>query len=509
MNVTNNPTVSIPPVDPICPANGSVTLNPNIAGVGADVEYSWTPTTGLSDPTSPTPTATPLSPTTYVLEVSHGSGCVDTASVFVGIAGVGPDFDADVDTEHNSRSLCADATGAGVTFTAAAPASASGQWLTGGATGNTLSVNPQVTTNYVWEASFGNGCVARDTATVFVKPGVDITYDVENDSVCYGDTVAVSVTAGTGAGDIIWIDNAGVDCDTCFDVTIVPPVTSSNYITSYDILVSENGCIDSATIELSAYPQPIADFSYSPESGCQPLEVNFQNYSTNADAYVWDFDDDSTSSSFDPTHIYEATGQYRPQLIAYAGPDSQCVDTFQLSGRNFIDVKDSIIVNFTADPDTADTLYIPAATVDFTDSTTNAVAWYWDFGDGMSSSFQNPSHTWQVPGEYTVTLFATANGGCQDTMSMGPFVVEIEELPAIPSVFTPNGDDINDDFWVDYTGDQSFELTVLNRTGAVMFNSTNPQERWKPDPNTATTGVYFYIVKIGDKTYDGTVTLLK
>ncbi len=508
VKVEDLPVITIPTVDPICPQSGSVQLEPNIANIGAGATYSWTPTTGLSTPNAPNPVASPTVPTTYTLTASYGSGCEDTASVFVGIAGIGPDFDADIDTDNNYRSLCDDVAALGVSITASAPAGANGQWLHSGSTSPTTTVSPATTTDYIWQATYANGCQAQDTVTVAVKPSVEIDFEVTGDSVCYGNAIAVDVTAGTGAAAFQWTPSAGVDCPTCDSVNITPPITNSGYTVDYQVRVEENGCADSVTITLTSFPEPVADFTFAPERGCQPLEVNFTNYSTNATAYEWFFGNDSTSSAFEPTHTYEDVGVYQPMLIAYAGPDSQCVDTAMLV-RDNIQVLDSIQVDFTASQDTTDTLYIPAANISFTDLTPDAVAWFWDFGDGVTSNQQNPSHLYQLEGDYTVTLTATALGGCQDTATMGAFIVRIEELPATPSVFTPNDDGINDEFWVDYEGDEPFEIRVVSRTGNLVFSSTNPQERWSPNESEVTEGVYFWLLTIGERKYEGTVTILK
>ncbi len=72
----------------------------------------------------------------------------------------------------------------------------------------------------------------------------------------------------------------------------------------------------------------------------------------------------------------------------------------------FILPTNGLTVNFTVDntnPDTGDT-------IQFTDLTNGATAWYWDFGDNTTSNLQNPTHVYLVAGEYTVTLVAWING---------------------------------------------------------------------------------------------------
>ena len=66
----------------------------------------------------------------------------------------------------------------------------------------------------------------------------------------------------------------------------------------------------------------------------------------------------------------------------------------------------------------------PSLTVNFQDITTGGpVSWPWDFGDGNTSTLQNPSHTYTAYGSFTVTLIATNSFGCTDTIVKPAFVV--------------------------------------------------------------------------------------
>ncbi|RYZ16387.1 MAG: PKD domain-containing protein, partial [Sphingobacteriales bacterium] len=85
-------------------------------------------------------------------------------------------------------------------------------------------------------------------------------------------------------------------------------------------------------------------------------------------------------------------------------------------------------------------------TVDFTNQTPNSTAWFWNFGDGTTSTEKNPRHTYNQLGQYDITLTATFGGGCQNMVTKPVFVKVVEpvigvsNLPAggcIPYTFTP------------------------------------------------------------------------
>ena len=70
---------------------------------------------------------------------------------------------------------------------------------------------------------------------------------------------------------------------------------------------------------LSACAKPIADFAYSADKKVAPAKVQFDNQSKDAESYVWDFGDGTTSTDASPTHIYKSSGNYAISLKATKG----------------------------------------------------------------------------------------------------------------------------------------------------------------------------------------------
>lgn len=147
----------------------------------------------------------------------------------------------------------------------------------------------------------------------------------------------------------------------------------------------------------------------------------------------------------------------------------------------------------------------------FADQSQNAVQWNWDFGDSDDSHMQNPTHVYNTPGDYTITLISTSPNGCKDTAS---HEVTVIEGIRIPNVFTPNNDGDNDMFVVSISGYENYKCSIFNRWGNLMFETEAPQISW--DGTTAAgklvpAGTYFCVIEFktptGPFTHKGTVNV--
>jgi gliding motility-associated-like protein len=133
----------------------------------------------------------------------------------------------------------------------------------------------------------------------------------------------------------------------------------------------------------------------------------------------------------------------------------------------------------------------------FTDQSTGAVAWLWEFGVGGTSTDQNPTHSYPAAGEYSVTLIITSAGGCVDSVTaIVNAVEEILQPVELPTGFTPNGDGKNDVLHVLGGPFESVDFRLYNEWGHQVFISTDPDLGWdgtmggKPQP----AGIYVYTV---------------
>ena len=173
-------------------------------------------------------------------------------------------------------------------------------------------------------------------------------------------------------------------------------------------ITTASGCtvtrIDTSAI--SAGVKPDANFSATPRTVCAKYIVYFSDLSTgNVDRWLWDFGDGGISEDQNPTHIYEDTGYFNVSLVVW---NLGCKDTIQFPDYIYIDPP---IAAFTTE-----LLCGGSLTLNFTDRSIGADTWLWDFGDGTTSTLQNPTHTYADSGLYFVKLTVFNNRtGCDFT----------------------------------------------------------------------------------------------
>ncbi|MDX2286430.1 MAG: PKD domain-containing protein [Bacteroidia bacterium] len=145
-----------------------------------------------------------------------------------------------------------------------------------------------------------------------------------------------------------------------------------------------------------------------------------------------------------------------------------------------------------------------------------AAVYVWNFGDGQTASDPEPSYRYSYPGRYTLSLDVTDINGCPYTLSR---LLEVKPLPPIlaPTAFTPNGDGINDEYWLSAQLMRQFRFQVFNRQGQVVFESDTPEFRWDGrsyNGRPLQEGVYAFRISGQDHlgntvSESGTITLIR
>jgi gliding motility-associated-like protein len=225
--------------------------------------------------------------------------------------------------------------------------------------------------------------------------------------------------------------------------------------------------------------------------------------------YYWSFGDGGTDSIKDPSHIYWNHGLFDVSLTVVSVFD--CDSTLFLPG--YILVHPKPVADFTYNPPTVWSTIDPTWTVWFSDNSSYATQWLWDFDDpaGGSSFSTLPvtSHSFSGEGFYTVTLYVTSDHGCLDTLF---HTVEIiDDILQFPNVFTPNNDGVNDYFYIkNIEKYPENRLLIYNRWGIKVFEQYHYRNTW--DGYGLSDGVYYYVFdsgKPGDKPVEGMVTIIR
>lgn len=189
-----------------------------------------------------------------------------------------------------------------------------------------------------------------------------------------------------------------------------------------------NSITKNSLITVTALPPPpaapVTSFTSNKTTGTSPLNISFTDTSTNnPTSWLWNFGDNTTSQSKNPNHTYNNAGNYTVSLqTANAGGSNTLIK------QNYITVHAITAPTASFSITTSTSGYAPLV-VKFKDTSTGApTSWLWTFGNGTTSSSQNPSCTYNSPGVYTVSL-KTSNAGGSNTITKTNYINVRQPLP--------------------------------------------------------------------------------
>ena len=160
-------------------------------------------------------------------------------------------------------------------------------------------------------------------------------------------------------------------------------------------------CIAGCQKSQEDVPKPIASFSLDKSAAVLNEVVTFTNTSQNATIFEWNFGDGNTSTIKNPTHSYSTTGSFTITLSATGeGGNASVSKTITISYP-------TPVASFTMDKPTAKV----GETITFTNTSQNTTIYLWDFGDGNTSTDENPTYSYSSDGIFNITLNATGDGG--------------------------------------------------------------------------------------------------
>lgn len=273
----------------------------------------------------------------------------------------------------------------------------------------------------------GNGCSDTLVQTNAVHIGPPYISGISNLPYTHCAPGTVSMNAVTDGSQAItsYLWNFG-DGTTGTDAAPSHTYTTAGSYNVSVILQTSSGCSDTFSLQkaVTLLPSPDAAFSANPLALCGKKPITFTDASTGEKAVVnwlWNFGDGSTSAVKNPVHSYADTGYFSVTLIVGNG---QCFDT--LPKLQYIHI-DGPIAKYTTLFDCG-SKYVRS----FKDQSIAADSWFWKFGDGNTSTEQNPTHTYAATGDYSVTLIVT-NATCTDSLTT--LVHVVNEQPTF--TYTP------------------------------------------------------------------------
>lgn len=190
--------------------------------------------------------------------------------------------------------------------------------------------------------------------------------------------------------------------------TLSSPSHTYNQLGEYDVtLIVTNGagCHDTLIMpNLVNVANEVAIYTPPPAiTSCSPFTASFNIQQEPGETYLWDFGDGTTATGISPIHQYTEPGTYNVSLLVNNGsPCGTIYPTYQ-----------TIIIEGETPEFTVDIGMCPPHPVTFSDNTSDAVTWLWDFGDGTTSTEENPVHQYPNMLAHHVSLSTTTASGCQ------------------------------------------------------------------------------------------------
>jgi hypothetical protein len=592
---TNMPTMTAAPDQSAC-ANQTTTIGLPANGFGGTPPYTWAwlPTTNLASPTNSQTSATVTATQTYTLTLTDNLGCIAEDQVTVSVLAppavtLGPD-----------TTICS-ASG-GIVLDAGNPGS--GYLWNTGQTSQTITAT--LSGNYSVTVQTANGCINGDNIVVTVNQsptvalgadtsscGSSVTLDAgagfstyawstggsaQTESVMSSDTVSVTIVDANGcpASDTIVVTlspgpvvNLGPDTAQCggsvmldagnpgylyfwSNNTSSQTTTVSSTGTYIVQVVTQAGCFDSDTIDVTINNQPVVNlgpdtgicassimldagnpgstYAWSTSATSQVITVGSGTYSVTVTDPSGCTDSDTINIA---TNAVPAVSAGPDQAICAAQPATltaigatfyawstgaqtasitvtpSVTTTYYVTGFdvNGCSASDVVMVSIVPGSSAQFTANVSGATVNVTNTSTNAVTYTWDFGDGSPiNTTASPSHTYSANGTYTIIL--TVTGPCgTDTYTQVVTISQVglqdQDLANTLSLY-PNPNDGQFTLTFEFEKAKDVTIEVLDVTGRVVYTDkqTGITSYNKQIGLTTDSGVY----EIRIITNDGVVT---
>lgn len=338
-------------------------------------------------------------------------------------------------------------------------------WSTGDTT-DVITVTPTVTTTY--SLTVVDECtqqlVTRTITVVvpdFAPMALTGTPDITELCPYVPATLSVTASGGFGGYTYQWSGSNGPALGTEPTQQVTPSQTTVYRVVVTDIC----GITDSLDITYTITSPPLIvelspDVEICPGDSVQLTSVVTGGYGQYY--YHWPHSGETTSSVWVNPMV---TTSY--MLVV----SDEC-QTFSVS-----DIVKVTVVKPTANFQMTSSVPFNNLELTFQNLSINADTYEWTFGDGNTSTEVHPNNTYINPGTYIVTLIATDDKGCKDTIQK-PITILEEYYIYVPNTFTPGKDRINDVFEVSTVNIKVLNIVIYNRWGEKIFSSDDVSFTW-------------------------------
>ena len=288
--------------------------------------------------------------------------------------------------------------------------------------------------NYAWDFGNGNGSEEENPTHVYHKSGayevglrvfdeygcsedtslinllvhsVPISsFALSSDEICqYHDTLTVT-NISIGFVNSIWNLNGELYTDQQNNIQLSSEEWGDQALTL--IVGNAFGCRDTSQAAFEVLPTPIAQASFGESTGCQELTLDFIDRSVNANLIRWNFDGNNASTDSISTYTFLEAGDYSVQLIA-SNTNNCPSDTAFIP----VEVFPRAIADFAFGP--FDSCGIPLD-VQLINTSEISSDFFWNMGNGTSSTLSDPSAVFNAPGTYEIALISSNVFNCPDTI---------------------------------------------------------------------------------------------
>jgi PKD repeat protein len=335
-----------------------------------------------------------------------------------------------------------------------------------------------------------DGCADTMVRDITVFPEVTSQFTQDQTEGCNELQVSFTNQSSTSATSFLWEfgDGGSTDQHDPGHLFRNPGLTDSTYTTRLIASTKEN-CRDTSRVDITVYSYVKADFTFTQATICSPYDVIFNNSSIGGESFHWDFGDGSDTTVFNTnplTHYFSNPSTSDPVSYTVVLTVTNAQNCISVQSKE-LTVMPSVQANCTVDINEG----CNPLTVNFTNTSSGALFYNWDFDNGQSSDQKNPSMVFENYGSadtvFLVRLIATNVFTCQDS-----FFIPITVHPHVDA-----------DFAIEYQRQCSVaELTFFNSSvngqtydwsfngASLVTNSTAPIDRQFTNTSSENSAIY-------------------